>query len=358
MKRVDAVRTPPSDGFPAFPENGHSLLKKHLTRDVWMQLNGRTTRAGVTLLDCIRSGIVNTDSEVGLYAGDAESYVVFAPLFAPVIADCHPGFRAGDLIRPVHAATDFQPVNPDPEGKYIVSTRLRLARNFEGHGLRPGAVGGEDCDVEHKAKRAFARFSGDLAGSYRALGGLPEHSHAFKRGDRFQDAAGLNRNWPEGRGVFANASQTFFCWVNEEDHLRVIAIQRNADIVLALAQLRAGMDVIAGDLTFQYSDTYGYISSCPTNLGTGLRISFRVKLPLSGKSPAFEAICARHHLAVRGISGEHEAIRGYVYEISNKRRLGLSEAACLQECLEGTSQLIDLEKSLEAVGSESGHEYF
>ncbi len=177
--------------------------------------------------------------------------------------------------------------------------------------------------------------------------GLPPlHNHIFKRGDRFQDAAGLNRNWPAGRGVFASAARTFFSWINEEDHLRFISIQRGADIAAVFTRLCAAMAVVGRRLTFQHSGEYGYLSSCPTNLGTGLRVSFHIRLPRSGRSPEFYAICAQYHLAVRGTAGEHSAVSDDIYDISNKRRLGPSEVQCLQECLEGAVKLIDLEKSL------------
>merc|ERR1712083_1166287 len=79
---------------------------------------------------------------------------------------------------------------------------------------------------------------GDLAGTYYSLGQmtekergqLAEDQHAFKEGDRFHEASGLNRDWPEGRGIFHNDDKTFLVWVNEEDQLRIISMQPGADI--------------------------------------------------------------------------------------------------------------------------------
>ncbi len=163
---MDQKVAPIEQQFPAFAPSNHALLKKYLTRDVWVQLKDRETSNGVSLHDCIRSGIANTDSEVGLYAGDAHSYSAFAPLFAPVIADCHPGFRVGDVQHSSLEATDFQPANPDIGGRYVLSTRIRVARNLSGHGLRPTATYETNLEVERQAKGAFAAFSGDLAGEY------------------------------------------------------------------------------------------------------------------------------------------------------------------------------------------------
>jgi len=59
----------------------------------------------------------------------------------------------------------------------------------------------------------------------------------FKEGDRFLDAAGLNRDWPDGRGIFHNAEKTFLVWINEEDQLRIISMQKGADILAVFTRL-------------------------------------------------------------------------------------------------------------------------
>ncbi|KAK4307593.1 hypothetical protein Pmani_020658 [Petrolisthes manimaculis] len=74
-----------------------SLLKKYLTPMVFNQLKRRVTAAGATLLDVIQSGLANPDSGVGVYAPDAESYIMFRDLFDPVIDDYHGGFGSRDL---------------------------------------------------------------------------------------------------------------------------------------------------------------------------------------------------------------------------------------------------------------------
>jgi protein-arginine kinase len=353
----------PPDRFPDFPANCRSLLVKHLTVHVWNQLKDRKTGLGVGLEDCIRSGVANLDSEIGVYAGDAESYVVYAPLFEPVIADCHPDFAAaGPQRRHALEAATFRPVNPDPDGRYIASTRVRLARNFTGYRLRAMSTADEDRDIEQKAKIAFGFFTGELAGFYRPMAEVAEtgraraaDDHVFERGDRFQDAAGFNRRWPIGRGVFCNEARSFFSWVNEEDHLRLISIQPNADIAGVFARLCKAMAIIDQCLELQHSERLGYVASCPSNLGTGLRASFHIKLPLSGASDPFREICARHGLAARSHAGEGSPVSKHLYDISNKHRLGRSEIQYLQDCVEGARKLIDLEKSFEAKAATAIH---
>ena len=113
----------------------------------------------------------------------------------------------------------------------------------------------------------------------------------FKEGDRFLDACGLNRDWPEGRGIFHNNDKTFLVWVNEEDQLRIISMQQGADIGAVFTRLSKAAAHIESVARFSLDESLGYITSCPTNLGTALRASVHIKLPnLGAKMDEFKAI--------------------------------------------------------------------
>ena len=98
----------------------------------------------------------------------------------------------------------------------------------------------------------------------------------FKEGDRFLEACGLNRDWPEGRGIFHNNKKTFLVWVNEEDQLRIISMQPGADIGAVFTRLSNACAIIESVARFARTDSLGYITSCPTNLGTALRASVHI----------------------------------------------------------------------------------
>lgn len=84
-----------------------SLLKKHLSKEVFDALKTKKTSFGSTLLDCIQSGVENLDSGFGIYAPDAEAYTLFAPIFDPMIEDYHGGFKKTDK----HPPKDFGDVD-------------------------------------------------------------------------------------------------------------------------------------------------------------------------------------------------------------------------------------------------------
>jgi len=115
----------------------------------------------------------------------------------------------------------------------------------------------------------------------------------FKRGDRFLEACNLNRDWPSGRGIFHNESKTFLVWVNEEDQLRIISMQQGSGIKEVFQRLSTAATEIEKIAKFSHDEHLGYITSCPTNLGTALRASVHIKLPnLCKDKKKFEEIAA------------------------------------------------------------------
>lgn len=333
-------------------DNRPSLLQKHLTPEVRTALADARTSGGFTLDDVIRSGVENPDSSVGVYAGDEESYAVFAPLLDPIIAEYH-GFPADGTHR-----RDFDPAkldmpDLDPEGKYIVSTRVRVGRNLAGFPFAPAISKEQRDEVERRVVAALGSLTGDLAGTYYPLTGMSDEVRErliadhflFKQGDRFLESAGANRDWPAGRGIFHSADKTFLVWVNEEDQLRIISMQKGGDLRAVFDRLARAVNAIEAQLPFAVHDRYGCLSSCPTNLGTAMRASVHVRLPNLAGRPEFKAVCDELKLSIRGIHGEHSESEGGVYDISNKQRLGVSEVDAAMTMYRGVKRLIELDRS-------------
>jgi len=159
-------------------------------------------------------------------------------------------------------------------------------------------------------------------------------------------ACNLNRDWPEGRGIFHNDAKTFLVWVNEEDQLRIISMQPGAGILEVFDRLCRACKIIATVADFAHDDHLGYITSCPTNLGTALRASVHIKLPkLMKNKEKFDKIAAEYFVQIRGIHGEHTETNDGVFDISNRRRLGRSEKALVQDMINGVQALIAAEKA-------------
>jgi len=237
----------------------------------------------------------------------------------------------------------------------IKSTRIRVGRNLADYPLGPGVTKEQRDEIMAKVVEACSKFEGDLQGKFYPLDGMNEADQKqliadhflFKEGDRFLDACGLNRDWPSGRGIFHNDAKTFLVWVNEEDQLRIISMQNGSGIREVFDRLSRAAAAIEQIAKFAHDEHLGYITSCPTNLGTALRASVHIKLPLLAKDMAkFEEIAAKYNVQIRGTDGEHSESADGTYDISNKRRLGRSEKDLVQDMYDGVKAMIEAEKAL------------
>jgi creatine kinase/arginine kinase len=341
--------------FPNFKSNSNSLLKKYLTEDVFNTLINKKTKLGYSLPLAINSGLVNTDSSIGVYAGDKESYEVFKELFNPIIKEYH-NFTESNEHQSNLNITDLKINNPDPKGKYILSTRIRVGRNLKDTPLGSLISDDQRNEVENLIKTALMKLSDNLSGNYYPLNNMSEtkreemiNNHfLFKQGDRFLEEAGLNRNWPHGRGIFHNIKKDFLVWINEEDQMRIISMQKGGNIKEVFSRLLSALNQLEKHLSFSYSNHLGYISSCPTNLGTAMRASVHISLPqLNNNKNKLEEITKKHHLQIRGIHGEHSESENAIFDISNQRRLGITEIEAIYDLYNGVVHLINEEKQLE-----------
>lgn len=114
-----------------------SLLKKYLTEKTFDKLKKRTTDYGSNLLDVIQSGVENLDSGIGVYAPDPDAYETFAELFNPIIQEYHGGFSPTDRQPQIDFGDVDSIRNLDPEGNYIISTRVRCGRSIQGYPFNP-----------------------------------------------------------------------------------------------------------------------------------------------------------------------------------------------------------------------------
>merc|ERR1711894_790249 len=324
-----------------FPEikSKHSLVAKHVTKNKWNLLKGIETKtSGFTLIQAIACAVEFDNQHCGIYAGDWDSYKDFAPVFDPNIQEYH-GISSDSR----HTSDmDAGKINGNIAADVPVhSARIRVGRSIDGFGLSPGITKEQRLGVEKLMKSATATFTGDLAGQYYPLTGMDEKVRQqlvddhflFVSGDRNLTVAGMERDWPEGRGIFHNADKTFLVWVNEEDQLRIISMQKGGDVKGVFSRLARGIKDVQDSVKaedgrdFQLHDKYGYLHSCPTNLGTGMRASVHVDLPGWTKEglDALKVRCEELKVQPRGTRGESGGYDGCTYDVSNKHRLGYSE---------------------------------
>merc|ERR1712158_346996 len=311
-----------------------------------------TKTAGCTLKSCCECAIQFDNQHCGIYAGDWDCYKDFAEVFDAIIQEYH-----GISATAKHTSDmDVEKIKGNVNAEVPVhSTRVRVGRSIDGFGLSPGITKDQRLGVEALLKNALSKLTGDLAGTYYPLTGMDEKVRQqlvddhflFVSGDRNLIAAGMERDWPEGRGIFHNKDKTFLTWVNEEDQLRIISMQGGGDVKAVFDRLARGIKAVGDSVKaesgrdFMLDPKYGYVHSCPTNLGTGMRASVHVDLPGYTKEglKTLQARCEELHLQPRGTRGESGGQTGVTYDISNKHRLGYSEVQLVQKMIDGVNTL-------------------
>merc|ERR1712205_61640 len=352
-------------------------------RHVYDKLKDKQTKSGATLADCMKTGVDNPGhphiKTVGLVACDEESYDTFKELFDPVISARHNGYAA-DAVQPTNMdISQLSDTDIDPEGKYVLTTRVRTGRSVRGFQLPPLISFEERRKLEALCVKGLLSMSGDLKGDYFPLHGsrsyapkptgMPEEKEEELRkcGNLFQEpdstlllASGMGRHWPDGRGVFHNDDQNLFVWVGEEDHLRIVSMQgdrskcteQGKQIKEVFARFIRACDVVkevleAKGYDFMHSEPHGWILTCPSNLGTGLRAGTMVKLPILSGRPDFKAILGKMGLQARGTGGVDSASTGGTWDISNADRIGKGEVQLCNILIEGAAKLVKWENTLE-----------
>jgi len=351
-----------------------AIRQSHLENRMARHFNETAFRAlapdgRARLLDIFASGIANPDSQMGAYAQQPDDYDVFQEFLEPMIRDHH-GIDARADIRQVndwgdgsqsHDLSDIDPALGD------LSARVRVARNAADFPL-PGAMDQDDrVAFEERMIEAFSTLitNPNYGGEYLSLTPgspyelTPEAYQArvaahqmFKdmSGDPYLDAAGISNDWPYGRGMYVSADEQFLIWVGEEDHLRVMAMQRGGTLGSLFDRLQSGLAAIeALGPRFAHSSRYGFITSCPTNLGAGMRASAHLPLPKLTKRgsdlSAAKALAKQHGLAVRGVGGEHtEAGSDGRIDISPGARLMVTEGEIRRRLYDGIAALWAAEK--------------
>ncbi|CAD8121379.1 unnamed protein product [Paramecium sonneborni] len=339
-----------------------SLGNKYFTPEVVEQVKKLSGADQQRFLDIMMGGLANDDSSVGVYATRPEDYDVFSFYLQPLIRDYHKiegeTKQEHDWNIPVD---EYVLTKIDPKLEKV-SMRARVARNVKGWNLPPLMSKEERINFENKMVEAFENFG--IKGKYHSL--TPGHKNQItqeqadeliKRHFLFNDmttdnhltSSGVASDWPFGRGIWISEDETKMIWVGEEDQLRIISIVQGNDlgkVDQSLYQLLTGIE--KSGLEFAEHPTYGVVTTCPTNMGTGKRQSILGKFPNitnGGKDEKkLKDIARQFGLQARGMGGEHSAMdHEGTADISPSARFGVTEAVVTRRLYEGLIKLYEIE---------------
>ncbi len=226
----------------------------------------------------------------------------------------------------------------------VMSTRIRLARNLEGYPFP------SHLKSDKQAKEIIRLASSGLSRleEFRLhyMDGISEDEAQSLIENHLISPALLNNR--RRSAVLINHEESISVMINEEDHLREQCIVKGLDLQFAYETMSEVDGCISGTMKFAFDEQLGYLTACPTNLGTGLRASVMMFLPaltINGVMPRIMKSVARLGLTVRGIYGEGSAAEGYTYQISNEVTLGVTETEILRGVEEVVLKICKLEET-------------
>ncbi len=232
-----------------------------------------------------------------------------------------------------------------PESDIVISSRIRLARNLADFPFV------RQCDDNDRAAIQEALCNAvedekELANvSYIDVNGLPTVDRQFLVERQLISRELADADGP--RGVAINEGEKFSLMINEEDHLRIQVMNSGLDLDSAWEQINRIDDLIEERVTYAFHDSLGYLTACPTNVGTGMRVSVMLHLPALVITRQIEKVfrsLQKISLAVRGLYGEGSQAMGDFYQISNQITLGRSEDELISQVAEVVPAMIDYER--------------
>jgi protein arginine kinase len=232
-----------------------------------------------------------------------------------------------------------------PNADIVISSRIRLARNLAGVNF-PGRTLPADqervIDRAEQALQGLSIYAPDRFLRRKRLSEIQTGCLVERHLASLEFAAGKT-----SRALFVGPGETLSVMVNEEDHLRLQILASGLDFNASLTELQSLDDVLGAELGYAFSPQYGFLTACPTNLGTGMRASVLIHLPGLALTKEIEKIlrgALQVGLAVRGLYGEGSETRGNLFQISNQVTLGKSEEEIIEVLGKIANEVVGFER--------------
>ena len=221
----------------------------------------------------------------------------------------------------------------------VLTTRIRLARNVKGYNFTNNMI--------DKQKQELLDYIKDrLGNSYNVLE-LNNMDDVTKKSlvetHIISKELLLNNN----TAIIVDEKNKITTMLNEEDHFRIQALENAFNIDKAYENIKKVDEDFSSKIEYAYNDDYGYITACPTCLGTGMRVSVMLHLPALEKIGALEKIfneISGLGIAIRGIYGENTSGEGSIFQISNQKTLGIEEEQIIEQVKQVTKYIVKQER--------------
>jgi protein arginine kinase len=232
-----------------------------------------------------------------------------------------------------------------PESDIVISSRIRLARNLADFPFIRRCSDEDRLSIERTIRARLDKVAEFDSVRYIDVEELSEVDRQF-----LVERQLISRELSDtdgARGVAIDPNEQFSIMVNEEDHLRIQVMHSGLDLETAWQEINRLDDLIEGVITYAFHPKYGYLTACPTNVGTGLRVSVMMHLPALVITRQIDKVfrsLQKISVTVRGLYGEGSQYTGDFYQVSNQITLGKTETELMQQVAEVVPLLIDYER--------------
>ena len=236
------------------------------------------------------------------------------------------------------------------EDGIIISSRVRLARNLKKYNFYSKLTGSEAEKMINDVKNSILdeRTAFGQQFKYAAVNKMNQNEK-FAMVEKHIISPELMKS-DKPCGVIYKDDETISIMLNEEDHIRIQAISPGDNIEEAFDTADKIDNLIEESVEFAFSEKYGYLTSCPTNVGTGLRASYMMHLPELERTGQIRNVIqaiSKFGITVRGIYGEGSEAMGSVYQVSNQVTLGQSESEIINNLKKVAAIIVQREQELQ-----------
>ena len=239
--------------------------------------------------------------------------------------------------------------NSGQDADIAICTRVRIARNVHGYRFSTMMDEGESAELTERVGRVLTAPDTALELQLVELTDMPrlDRNLLVERHLISRELAHAERP----RGAAVDPAESISVMINEEDHIRAQVFASGLEVHNAWDDASRLDRAMQQQLPFAFSEAFGYLTACPTNVGTGLRVSVMVHLPgmvWSEDIETFTRNAQKIHLAVRGLYGEGSRASGDFYQLSNQVTLGRTEDQILDDVGVAVGRMIEAERQMRA----------
>lgn len=234
-----------------------------------------------------------------------------------------------------------------PEADVVISSRVRFARNIAGYVFPSVAKEQTLEEVLQFCKKQLERVAENFSLRWIDLREITPLERCCYIEQHLLSPELAMGNTPSG--LILNKAETLSIMVNEEDHLRIQAILPGFQLEQAYAMCNGFEEAFGAYVPYAFDQRLGYLTGCPTNLGTGLRVSAMLHLPglvQTGMIRKILEACSKMGVAVRGVYGENSDAEGDLFQISNQVTLGHTEGDILENMMHIIQQIVEKERNM------------